>query len=324
MQVTTPEVEERRFVPRPRPTGSDRTFSAVTLGAGIGVLVLLGLIGLFLAYRAAPAFADRGWAFFTTTEWRLDLTPRVFGVAGLVAGTVVVAVIAMSFAIPISILAALFIAVWVPAGPRRLLISVVDLLAALPSLIYGLWGFVYLQPRVIPLSRWLHEHLGWIPVFDVDQLDFGSSYFIAGIVVSLMVLPITTSVAREAFSQAPPGECEAAIALGGSRWGMVRAVVLPFGKGGVVGGCMLGLGRALGETIAVTLLLPQVPRLSEQVLQNGGGTISGFIVVQFGGDDFSISALLAAGLVLFVLTLITNFFASFIISRSRSGVGVEA
>lgn len=315
---------EVRFVPRPTPAGGDRVFSAVALGAGLTVLVLLALVGLFLAYRAYPAFADRGWAFFTTTTWRLDVTPRVFGVLGLLWGTIVVALIAMAVAVPVSLLAALFISVWVPAGPRRVLIGLVDLLAALPSLIYGLWGFIYLQPRIIPLSEWLHVHLGWVPIFDTTRLDYGSSYFIAGIVVSLMVLPITTSVSREAFSQAPPGECEAALALGGSRWGMVRAVVLPFGRGGVIGGVMLGLGRALGETIAVTLLLPQVPKLSGHVLEGGGGTISGFIVAQFGGDDFSTSALLAAGLVLFVLTLVTNFAASIVIGRSRSGAGVEA
>ncbi len=325
LPVSAPvDAPEHRFVPRPRPAGSDRVFSSVTLGAGLVVLVLLGLVGIFLAYRAYPALADRGWAFFTTTRWRLDVRPRVFGVLGLLWGTVVVALIAMVFAVPISILSALFLSVWVPAGPRRFLIGLVDLLAALPSLIYGLWGFIYLQPRVIPLSAWLHTHLGWVPIFDTHRLDFGSSFFIAGLVVSLMVLPITTSVAREAFSSAPAGECEAALALGGSRWGMVRAVVLPFGRGGVVGGVMLGLGRALGETIAVTLLLPQVPKLSAQVLESGGGTISGFIVQQFGGDDFSYAALLAAGLVLFVLTLVTNFAASVIIGRSRSGAGVEA
>lgn len=316
--------DEVRFVPRPRSGGSDRAFSAVTLGAGLTVLALLALIGIFLAYRAYPAIADRGWSFLTTTTWRLDVRPRVFGVLGLLWGTVVVALVAMVVAVPVSLLAALFIAVWVPAGPRRLMVGLVDLLAALPSLIYGLWGFIYLQPRVIPLSQWLSVHVRWLPIFRTDRLDVGSSFFIAGLVVSLMVVPITTSVAREAFSQAPPGECEAALALGGSRWGMVRTVVLPFGRGGLIGGIMLGLGRALGETIAVTLLLPQVPKLSTHVLESGGGTISGFIVTQFGGDDFTTSALLAAGLVLFLLTLLTNFVASFIIGRSRSGAGLEA
>ena len=315
---------ERRYVPRPQPAGSDRVFAAVTLAAGLTVLVLLALIGLFLAYRAYPAVADRGWAFLTTSTWRLDVRPRIFGVLGLLWGTIVVALIAMVFAVPVSLCAALFIAVWVPDGPRRLLIGLVDLLAALPSLIYGLWGFLYLQPRMIPLSAWLHADAGWVPIFRTGRLDFGSSYFIAGVVVSLMVLPITTSVAREAFSSAPVGECEAALALGGSRWGMVRTVVLPFGRGGVVGGIMLGLGRALGETIAVTLLLPQVPKLSAHVLESGGGTISGFIVSQFGVDAFGTSALLAAGLVLFLLTLVTNLLASVIVGRSRSGAGLEA
>jgi phosphate transport system permease protein len=141
-----------------------------------------------------------------------------------------------------------------------------------------------------------------------------------------MVLPIITSVVREVFSQTPPGEKEAALALGGTRWGMIRTVVLPFGKGGIVGGSMLGLGRALGETIAVALLLPQVPqKISESIhiLQNGGATVSGFIANRAGADEFTTSGLLAAGLVLFVITLATNMIASVVVSRSRSGAGVE-
>jgi phosphate transport system permease protein len=147
--------------------------------------------------------------------------------------------------------------------------------------------------------------------------------FIAGIVVALMVVPIQASVVREVFAQTPPGEKEAALALGGTRWGMVRAVVLPYGFGGIVGGSMLGLGRALGETIAVKLLLPQVPQITDKILQNGGATVSGFIAARAGGDAFTVSGLMAAGLVLFVLTLGTNLLASIVVSRSRSGAGVD-
>ena len=146
---------------------------------------------------------------------------------------------------------------------------------------------------------------------------------IAGTVVSLMVLPIVAAVAREVFTQTPPGEKEAALALGGTRWGMIRTVVLPFGRGGIIGGSMLGLGRALGETIAVSLLLPQVPEVTFRILENGGATVSGFIARRAGGGEFNTSALMAAGLVLFGMTLLTNMLASMIISRSRSGAGVE-
>ena len=139
-----------------------------------------------------------------------------------------------------------------------------------------------------------------------------------------MVIPIVASITRAVFSQTPPGEKEAALALGSTRWGMVRTVVLPFGRGGIIGGSMLGLGRALGETIAVVFLLPQVPEVSRQILQEGGATISGFIALRAGGNSFTVSGLMAAGLVLFLITLSTNLIASTIVSRSRSGAGVEA
>jgi phosphate transport system permease protein len=323
-------LEERPYAPRPRPAGVDRVFSRVTLAAGSTVLILLVLVGVFLLYRSWPAFRVRGLGFFTTTLWRTDLEPPVFGVLGLLWGTVVVALVALTVAVPVSVLTALFISDWSPPRLRSTLISLVDLLAAIPSLLYGLWGFVYLQPRLLPMSRWLDQHAGFIPIFRVDSeqeptplSSFAQSLFIAGLVVSLMVLPIITSVARETFSQAPPGEKEAALALGGSRWGMVRTVVLPFGRGGVIGGSMLGLGRALGETIAVYLLLSQVPRVSTHITESGGATISSFIVARFGGDAFNVATLLAAGLVLFVFTLSTNFAASLIIARSRSGAGLD-
>jgi phosphate transport system permease protein len=138
-----------------------------------------------------------------------------------------------------------------------------------------------------------------------------------------MVVPIIASVAREVFAQTPPGEKEAALALGSTRWGMIRSVVLPYGKGGIIGGSMLGLGRALGETIAVSLLLPQVPALVYRILENGGSTVSGFIVLRAGADPFTTSGLMAAGLVLFVVTLVTNSLASVVVARSRSGAGVD-
>jgi phosphate transport system permease protein len=200
-------------------------------------------------------------------------------------------------------------------------------LAAVPSLLFGLWGFLYLSDKIVPISRWLSQNLGFIPLFKTESdASLTGSIFIAGIVVALMVLPIITSVVREVFSQTPPGEKEAALALGGTRWGMIRAVVFPFGKGGIIGGSMLGLGRALGETIAVALLLPQVPQKigeSIHILQNGGATVSGFIANRAGADSFTTSGLLAAGLVLFVITLGTNMIASVVVSKSRSGAGVD-
>lgn len=292
------------------------------------MLVLLALVGLFLLLRSQDAFDVAGWSFFRRVEWRTDVRPPEIGVLGLVAGTVQVAVTAVLIAVPLAVCTALFITDYASSRWRGVLTGLVDLLASIPSLLYGIWGWLLLSEQLAPLSAFLARHLGFFPIFAVsggrdENSAFVQSMFIAGVVVSLMVLPIVASVAREVFAQAPPGEKEAALALGGTRWGMIRMVVLPYGRGGIIGGSMLGLGRALGETIAVTLLLPQLPLLTWRVLESGGATVSGFIALRAGADEFTTSGLMAAGLVLFALTLATNMAASVIVSRSRSGAGVE-
>ena len=305
------------------PSPADKVFRRLTTSAGLSVLALLIVIGFFLVYRSVPAFQLSGFGFFTTVDFNAG--SKVLGVLGLLYGTVVVALIAVCFAIPLSVLAALYITDYASGRLRGLLIGLVDLLAAIPSLLYGLWGFSFLGPKITPVAKWLTDNVGWFPLFTTkkDALLF-NSMFVAGLVVSLMVLPITTSVIREVFAQTPMAEKEAAFALGSTRWGMVRTVVLPFGRGGIVGGSMLGLGRALGETIAVSLLLPQVPLITIHVLEFGGATISGFIANNAGVSGLGLNGLMAAGLVLFVFTLATNFTASVIISKSRSGAGVDA
>jgi phosphate transport system permease protein len=315
---------DRRSVDDP-PTRADRVFGLATSSAGIVVFVLLLLIGTFLVLRAKGTFDSQGLSFFTRVGWRTDVVPVRIGVLGLLAGTVIVATIAVIIAVPVGTMAALYITTYANPRLRSLLTRFVDLLAAVPSLLYGIWGSSFLGNQIVPLSRWLSRHGSWFPPFRTNEdASLTGTYFIAGVVVSLMVIPIITSITREVFSQAPPGEKEAALALGGSRWGMVRRVVLPFGRGGIVGGAMLGLGRALGETIAVSLLLPQGHILSIRILQNGGGTISGFVAQRAGSDAVTVSGLMAAGLVLFVLTLLTNLIASTVIARSRSGAEVDA
>jgi len=210
------------------------------------------------------------------------------------------------------------------------LISLVDLMAAVPSVVYALWGFNYLETHAIGVSRFLSTWFGWIPMFKAVGASsnsilapgnaFSASTFIVGLTVSLMVIPIQCSVMREAFSQAPLGEREGAYALGGSRWGMITTVVLPFGRGGIIGGTMLGLGRALGETIAVYLIISPVYRIDWHILQPGGNSVSALIALQYGdASKFGTSALMAAGLTLFAITLVINFGASAIVARSRSG-----
>ena len=244
--------------------------------------------------------------------------------------TISIALVALFLAVPISVATALFITEYAPRRLRRFLTATIDLLAAVPSLIYGLWGLFYLQPRLITLSKWLADNLGFIPFFHVNE-DFGtslgvfpSSTFVAGVIVSLMVIPICTSVMREVFGQAPPGEREGAMALGGTRWGVVRDVVLPFGRGGIIGGSMLGLGRALGETIAVTLIISPSFDSKWSILEQGSNSIAALIALKFSeSTETGISALMAAGLALFIITLIVNTAASSVVNRSRSGSATE-
>jgi phosphate transport system permease protein len=308
-----------------QPGRVDRLFDRFTLVAGVTVLVIMTLIGVFLFYQSRHALAKEGTSFFTRIAWQVSVYPPKIGVVGLLFGTVIVALIAIVIAIPLGVTVGLYIAEYAPAAAKKGLQAVIDLLAAIPSILFGLWGFYFLSAKIVPLSRWLTTHLGWIPIFHTTaNAQLTGSFFIAGIVVSLMVIPIVASITRAVFAQTPPGEKEAALALGSTRWGMVKTVVFPFGRGGIIGGSMLGLGRALGETIAVVFLLPQVPVVSRQILQAGGATISGFIANRAGGNPFTVSGLMAAGLVLFIITLSTNLIASTIVSRSRSGVGVDA
>jgi phosphate transport system permease protein len=282
----------------------------------------MGLIAWFLILRSLPALRDAGTGFLTQKKWFPD--SHEFGIAALLPLTVEIAVVALVIAVPVSIGASLYITEYAPRRLRRSLTLLVDLLAAVPSLIYGLWGRYFLQFRLIKVSDWLSKHLGFIPIFKTTTPNLGQSTFIAGVIVALMVLPICSAVMREVFSQAPPGEKEGALALGGTRWGMIRTVVLPFGRGGIIGGAMLGLGRALGETIAVALIISPIFEPTVKILNGGGNSISAFIALRFSeSSPFGISALMAAGLALFIITLLVNAVASVIVSRSRSGAATE-
>lgn len=325
--VPVPAASGRHRV-RARSGTWDRVFMSGTRLGALAVVGVIGFVGLFLAFKAYPALAIAKLHFLTTQAWAPDA--HHFGIGGVLPDTVLIAVVAMVVATPVSLGLSLFISEIAPKRVQRTLVSIVDLMAAVPSVVFALWGFEYLQGHVIGVSRWLSTWFGWIPIFKVDN-PFGSgtvasasiytaSTFIVGLTVSLMVIPIQCSVMREAFSQAPLGEREGAYALGGNRWGMVRRVVLPFGKGAIIGGTMLGLGRALGETIAVYLIISPIYRINWHVLQTGGHSISALIALQYGNaSKFGVSALEAAGLALFALTLLINFAASAIVGRSRSG-----
>jgi phosphate transport system permease protein len=320
--VLAPEDNDRPIAIAVRRPLSDRVYRSVAYGGGFSTLVIMGLIGAFLLVKSLPALRQANLSFLTETRW----VPQGghFGILAVLVGTVMIASVACVLAIPMAIGASLFITEYSPRWLRRPLTSLVDLLAAIPSLIYGLWGRVYLQPKLLGVARWLTDHLGFIPFFHTNSRNFTASAFIAGVVVSLMVLPIATAVMREVFAQAPPGEKEGALALGATRWAMVRTVVLPFGRGGIIGGSMLGLGRALGETIAVTLIVSPLFKPSVHILQTGTNSFSALIALRFGeANAFGISALMAAGLALFVMTLVVNALASIVVSHSRSGTATE-
>lgn len=316
----------RKLVHRRDPV--DRTFRGVARGGGIAVLTIMLLVGVFLAFRASQALSSDGVKFLTVQDW--DPDSGNFGIAAVLVGTILIALVAIVIAFPLATGTALYITEYAPRQIRQWLISLVDLMAAIPSVVYGLWGFFFLQGNITPISRWISQTFGWIPIFSVTGVDPGdplptptlytSSTFIAGIVVAFMITPIITAIMREVFAQAPLGEREGALALGSTRWGMIRSVVLPFGRGGMIGGTMLGLGRALGETIAVYMIISPVFVIQTHILQNGASSVSSLIALRYGeASPFGLSALMAAGLTLFIMTLIINFAASSIVARSRSG-----
>jgi phosphate transport system permease protein len=314
-------------------TGADAVFEHSARAIGASVLVITGGVGLFLGWQGLPTLRRYGLSFFTESQWLPD--EDKIGIAGVLTGTFAVALVAMVIAFPLALSTALYISEYAPARVKPLLVSMVDLMAAVPSIVYGLWGFFLIMPHAAAFARWTESNFGWIPIFDVRGADpdaaywdvsrYYSSAFCAGIAVAMMVMPMACAVMRQVFSQTPPGEKEAALALGATRWGMITNVVLPFGRGGIIGGTMLALGRALGETIAVALILSVAFEVKWNIFEVGHSTISSLIANRFGeANAGQLSALLAAGFVLFVITLIINTLAAIIVNRSRSGAGTDA
>jgi phosphate transport system permease protein len=313
---------------RPRPITSrisraDLVFRTVVRFAALLVLGITTLIAVFLIDRASSTLHAVGWRFITNFQWILN--GQDLGVGAILPDTILIALIALTIAVPTALAVALFISEYAPQRLRRPLIALIDLMAAIPSILYGIWGFFWLMPRFIGTERWISDYLGFIPFLKVPGAflpgNFEDSTFLAGVVVSLMIIPIVASISREVFSQAPRGEREAAYALGSTRWGMIRMVVLPYGRGGVIGAVMLGFGRAMGETIVVSLIISQVFTIVTHPLQSGGNSIAALIAQDAGeSTPGMISALIAAGLILFIVTLIVNAIAATIIARSRSGL----
>ncbi|MEU1623520.1 phosphate ABC transporter permease subunit PstC [Streptomyces sp. NPDC008238] len=304
----------------------DKVFSGLSRGSGILLLVIMASIAVFLTIRAINAISKDHGNFLTTFEWNANANPPVFGIAVLAYGTIVSSIIAMAIAVPIAVGIALFISHYAPRRIASPLSYIVDLLAAVPSIIYGLWGALFLVPHMTGLNMWLDDYLGWTVVFEKeDPQGAARSIFTVGILLAIMILPIITNVSREVFRQVPRMHEEAALALGATRWETIRMSVLPFARSGIISASMLGLGRALGETMAVATVLSAAPILSIHVLDPVGGTFSQNIVAKFGeANEFGRDALIASGLVLFVITLLVNGAARAIIAKRKEYSGANA
>jgi phosphate transport system permease protein len=239
----------------------------------------------------------------------------------MLVGTILCSLVAVVIALPISVLSALYLNFYAPGWLKKILVTVIDLMAAFPSILFGVWGFLVLMPSVEYWARLLNQHLGFIPAFEVYPPYFTRSPFIAGVVLAIMIIPIITSISREIFAQAPLDRIQAAYALGATRWAMIKAVVIPHGRSGVIGGAMLGLGRALGETVAVYTVLNIVFQINWQILLGAGGNVASLIILRFGeAGPYEVKALMAAGLVLFVFSLIVNAAANLIVKTTgKSG-----
>ncbi len=300
----------------------DRIFRTLAVGSASMVTAAIIAIAVFLLYRALPALQNNEANFFTYTErWNLsDTSAMYFGIPNLFLVTVTVSILALLFAMPVALGIAIFLTSYAPKRLVKPLGYLVDLLAAVPSIVYGLWGFMALGPALSGVYEWIAEHLGFIPLFatyaNSPAFETGRNLLTGGIVLAIMILPVIAATTREVFIQTPPGHIEAALALGATRWETVKMAVLPFGRSGYISGSMLGLGRALGETMALYLVISPSSAFRGSLF-DGGTTFATAIAnaaPEF-NDDLKAGAYMSAGLVLFLLTFVVNSAARMIAKR---------
>jgi phosphate transport system permease protein len=306
---------------------SDRTFWIICLGAGLLVLAILALILFTTINKALPAFRYSGLDFITGTKWvpndpdgpQGPLQPQ-FGALGFIFGTVIVSLVSLIFAVPVSIGIALFLTEIAPRRVRSTVITVIDLLASIPSVVFGLWGISVVAPFLVKIYAAIHSAVGPIPVLDSllgEPVSSGRAFMTAGLILSIMIVPIITSVTREVFATVPRAEKDAALALGATRWEMIKGAVFPHSFGGMVGAVILGLGRAMGETIAVMLTIGAANQITPNLFA-GGEALPAIIVRNWGesGGVFQ-AALIGCGVVLFAMTIIINYGARIIVRRAE-------
>ncbi|MDE0573699.1 phosphate ABC transporter permease subunit PstC [Demequina sp. B12] len=305
-------------------------FKGLSTGAGALILVTLAAVATFLLVEAWPAFTMSSAELGETVSFiKPDNGQSLMQIIGyLVYGTLVMSAIALIIATPVSIGIALFISHYAPRRLAQTLGYLIDLLAAVPSVVYGLWGVAILVPFLEPFFQFLADYLGFIPIFappESGEIFTGRVAMAAGIVLAIMILPIITAVSREVFLQTPTLHEEAALAMGATRWEMIKMAVFPFGRSGMVGATMLGLGRALGETMAVLMIISPGLTFSPNILQpNQHNTVAGYIALQFPeANSMGVNSLIAMGLALFVITLLVNMLARWIVSRRSEFSGAN-
>jgi len=299
-----------------RSASGDRAFRALTLACGAAVLAILGLIAISTTTEAWPAFKEAGLSFVTSTRWAPNVD--VFGSLAFVYGTIVTALIGLTLAVPVSVGIALFLSDVASRRLRRPVGALVDLLAAVPSVVYGFWGVAVLAPALLPVYDFLDEVSSPVPVLSTlfEGPSTGRGLFTAGIILALMVTPIITSITREVFDTVPAAQKEAAYALGATRWEMIRAAIFPHSRAGMVGAVMLGLGRAMGETIAAALVIGSSPQITAHLFSSGD-SMAAVIANQFGeAGGLHRAALIGLGVELFALTIIVNIVARAIVVRA--------
>jgi len=295
----------------------DRVFFALTGASGAFLVLVIVAIGVFLVVQAVPSLRDDTTSFLTTKKFLPEADPPTFGIAVLAFGTVLTSVVAMVLAVPVALGVAIFVTQFAPRRLAGLLGGTVDLLAAVPSVVYGLWGVAYLNRHLQGFNAALHDQLGWFPLFGDTGGHYSKSILLASIVLAIMVLPIVAALAREVLLQVPTAQVEGALALGATRWEAVRTAVRPPSWPGITSAVMLGLGRALGETIAVALVLGTNTEITARILGPGGNTIAANIATKFSEyTSAGCVALIATGLVLFVITFVVNAAARGVVIRS--------
>ncbi len=300
----------------------DRVFRALTAAASVFVLLIMAALAAFLVYRALPALAANTANFATEQRWSPDADQPRFGVAAALYFTLLTSMIAVVLAVPVAVGVALFITYLAPRRVSEGMGYLVELLAAVPSIVYGLWGFTVLAPNLAGLVSWLDRWFGWTIVLRYRPDNEPNSYspLAAGIVLAIMILPIISSLSREVFRRVPREQVEAALGLGATRWETIWMTVLPVGRAGVTSASLLGLGRALAETLAVTMVLSTAYNLTVHITESGGVTLASIIVLKYGeAGEVGTGALVAAGLCLFVITLAVNFVARMILARQKVG-----